>query len=276
MPTQTLGTGIDLYYESHGEGEPLVFIPSTGYSGNVFEQYQVPALSKSLRVIIFDPRGCGRSTPAAGVYTIDQIACDLYALLTSLKIDSTHVLGHSIGGRVALSLALNFPARVKSLVLAASGSGTAAWWGDGSIPGVPWRWIEPWGQYSFEDFIRHDVCETETYFTDDFRAQHPERVKAMYEAAWSRHAKWPEYIRICMARHNWDCTHRLGEVRQPALVAIGDHDTGGGNHMHQAKILAERIPNAEFKVLHGQSHGFFWQAPDDTNAWILDWVRRHS
>jgi pimeloyl-ACP methyl ester carboxylesterase len=276
MPTQALGTGIDLYYEIHGEGEPLVFLPSTGYSGNVFEQYQVPELSKSLSVITFDPRGCGRSTPAGGVYTIDQMACDLYSLLRHLNIEQAHVLGHSIGGRVALSLALNFPARVKSLILAASGSGTAAWWGDGCVPGVPWRWIEPWGERSFEEQIRYDVCDTETYFTDDFRASHPDQVTAMYQAAWGRHAKWPEYIRICIARHTWDCTHRLGEVNQPTLVVIGDHDTGGGNHMHQAQILAERIPKAELKVLPGQSHGFFWQAPDETNAWILDWVRKHA
>ena len=276
MPTQTLPTGIDLYYESHGEGEPLVFVPSTGYSGNVFDQYQTPELSKSLRVITFDPRGCGRSTPAGGTYTIDRMACDVYALLNSLGIESAHVLGHSIGGRVALSLALNFPVRVKSLILAASGSGTAAWWGEGCVPGVPWRWIEPWGHNSFEEFIRYDVCDTETYFTDDFRAQRPEVVQAMYQAAWSRHAKWPEYVRICMARHSWDCTHRLGEIRQPALVVIGDHDTGGGNHMHQANVLAERIPGAELKLLPGQSHGFFWQAPEETNAWIRDWVRKHA
>jgi len=276
MPTQALGTGIDLYYESHGEGEPLVLIPSTAYAGNVFDQYQVPGLSKSLQLITLDQRGCGRSTPAGGVYTIDQMACDVYSLLTQLKIESAHVLGHSIGGRVALSLALNFPGPVKSLILAASGSGTAAQWGDGCVPGVPSRWVEPWEQRSFEEFVRYDVCETETYFTDDFRAHHPEQVQAMYQAAWSQHAKWPEYVRICIARHAWDATHRLGDVRAPTLVVIGDHDLGGANHVHQAKILAERIPKAELKVLPGLSHGFFWQAPEETNAWILDWVRKHA
>jgi pimeloyl-ACP methyl ester carboxylesterase len=40
--------------------------------------------------------------------------------------------------------------------------------------------------------------------------------------------------------------------------------------------MAERIPKAEYLVLKGQSHGFFWQAPEETNAWILDWVKRHA
>jgi len=59
-------------------------------------------------------------------------------------------------------------------------------------------------------------------------------------------------------------------------VVIGDHDSGGSNHMAQSEVLAKRIPGAELKVLKGQSHGFFWQAPEETNSIILDWVKKHS
>jgi pimeloyl-ACP methyl ester carboxylesterase len=61
----------------------------------------------------------------------------------------------------------------------------------------------------------------------------------------------------------------------PTLVAFGDNDDVGSNHVKQAVALSERIPGAERLVIKGQSHGFFWQAPDETNAWILDWVQRH-
>jgi pimeloyl-ACP methyl ester carboxylesterase len=81
MPIQRLSTGIDLHYESHGTGEPLVLIPGTGFAGNVWYPSQVPTLSKSLRVITLDVRGCGRSSAPAGVYTIEQMACDVAALL---------------------------------------------------------------------------------------------------------------------------------------------------------------------------------------------------
>jgi pimeloyl-ACP methyl ester carboxylesterase len=50
----------------------------------------------------------------------------------------------------------------------------------------------------------------------------------------------------------------------------------GSNHVAQAQVLAKRIPNAEYKVLKGQSHGFFWQSPEDTNEWILQWIRNHA
>jgi pimeloyl-ACP methyl ester carboxylesterase len=65
-------------------------------------------------------------------------------------------------------------------------------------------------------------------------------------------------------------------VQAPTLVLIGAADTVGSNHIAQAKVLLERIPSAKMKVLKGQSHGFFWQAPEETNAVILDWVKQHS
>ena len=59
-------------------------------------------------------------------------------------------------------------------------------------------------------------------------------------------------------------------------MAIGDNDDFGSNHVKQAEAMRARIPNAEGLIIKGQSHGFFWQAPEETNAWILDWVMRHS
>ena len=123
MPRVNLPTGVNLYYESHGAGEPLVLIPSTAFSGEVWKPYQVPGLSPPLHLIIHDPRGTGRSSASQQVYTINQMANDVIALLDQLKIPSAHLLGHSMGGRIALEAALNFPGRVKSLIMAASGSG---------------------------------------------------------------------------------------------------------------------------------------------------------
>ncbi|HSQ12862.1 MAG TPA: hypothetical protein VLM90_07585, partial [Candidatus Deferrimicrobium sp.] len=85
-----------------------------------------------------------------------------------------------------------------------------------------------------------------------------------------------EYIHLSIARHNWEATHRLGDVRVPTLVLIGTNDKAHSNHLLQAEALKNRIPGAELKVLNGQSHGFFWQAPDQTNQVILNWVRRHT
>lgn len=276
MPNVKLPTGVDLYYETHGQGEPLVLIPSTAFSADVWKPYQVPGLSKSLNLIIHDPRGCGRSTVKQEVYTIDQMANDVVTLLDHLGIRSAHVLGHSMGGRIGLSMTLNFPGRVKSLILAASGSGPAARPGSDCITGLPHRLVVELIEMGFEKAIRHEICGADTFFTKDFRDRYPERVEEFFKLAWATHAKLPEFVHIVIARHNWEGTHRLGDVRVPTLVVIGDGDAGRSNHLAQAEVLAKRIPGAEMKILKGQSHGFFWQAPEETNNLILSWVKKHS
>ncbi len=100
MPNIKLPTGVDLYYESHGQGEPLIFVPSTAYSGEVWKPSQMP-LAQSLNIIFHDPRGCGRSVAAQSVYTIEQMALDIVALMDHLKLASAHLIGHSMGGRIA-------------------------------------------------------------------------------------------------------------------------------------------------------------------------------
>ncbi len=276
MPNVKLPTGVNMYYESHGQGDPLVLIPSTAFSGEVWKPFQVPELSKSLNLIIHDPRGCGRSVVDQEVYTIDQMANDVVALLDHLGIRSAHVLGHSMGGRIGLSMALNFPGRVKSLMLAASGSGPAARPGSDCIPGLPHRLVVEMIEMGFEQCIRHEICGSGTFFTNDYRERYPERVEEFYKLAWATHSKLSEYVHIVIARHNWEGTHRLGDVKVPTLVVIGSGDSGRSNHLAQAEILAKRIPGAELNVLKGQSHGFFWQAPEETNALILSWVGKHS
>jgi pimeloyl-ACP methyl ester carboxylesterase len=274
MPLEKLSTGIDLYYESQGRGEAVVFLPGTGFSGNVWMETQVEPLSRSLQVIVHDPRGCGRSTHFKGVCTIDLMANDVVALLENLGVRSAHIIGHSMGGRIGLSLALNFPGKVKSLVLAASGSGPAGREGPETIPGLPFRLAFELIEMGFERYLKHEICDTDTYFTSSYRNEHRDKVQAFYDMVWSYHAKLPEYLQLCIARHNWEGTHRLSDITVPTLVVVGDSDIVGSNHVAQAQVLAKRIPNAEYKILKGQSHGFFWQAPAETNAWILEWVHK--
>jgi pimeloyl-ACP methyl ester carboxylesterase len=275
MPTIKLPTGVDLYYESHGRAEPLIFVPSTAYSGDVWKPSQM-SLAESLNIIFHDPRGCGRSVADQQVYTIEQMALDIVALMDHLRLASAHLIGHSMGGRIALSLAQNFPGKVKSLIMAASGSGPAARSGSDCIAGLPHRLVLDMVEMGFEKFIYHEICESDTFFTREYRQRHRDKVEEFFKLAWATHAKLPEFIHLCIARHNFEGTHRLGDVKVPVLVLIGEADTIGSNHIAQSKVLVERIPGAEMKLLKGQSHGFFWQAPEETNAIIFDWVKRHA
>jgi len=160
--------------------------------------------------------------------------------------------------------------------MAASGSGQAARPGTDCIPGLPHWLVIRLVEKGFEKALREEYCESSAFFTEDFRARHPDKIEEFYQLAWATHSKLPEYIHLIIARHNWEATHRLGDVKCPTLVLIGDHDSGRSNHLAQAETLTSRIAGAELKVLKGQSHGFFWQAPAETHAVILDWIKRQS
>lgn len=112
---------VELYYEVHGgDGPPLLLV--AGLASDVSSwQTVLPALSEHFRVILVDNRGIGRSVPEDAPVSVDLMADDCAALIDHLGYGPVHVLGHSMGGFTALSLAARYPDRVKKLVLAATG-----------------------------------------------------------------------------------------------------------------------------------------------------------
>ena len=117
MPTANVN-GINVYYESHGDGFPLVF--AYGIGGNTTEwEPQIPAFSERYRFIVWDPRGHGRSDspPDADQYTQEIFAQDLKGLLDHLGIERAYVGGLSMGGGIATRLAILHPERVAALLI---------------------------------------------------------------------------------------------------------------------------------------------------------------
>jgi 3-oxoadipate enol-lactonase len=120
MPT-VLVNGIHLYYEVHGQGEPLVIIG--GLSIDISEYpLMIKDLASDFQVIAFDNRGAGRTDKPDSPYSIEMMADDTEGLLTSLGISQAHVLGFSMGGRIAIDFTLKHPEQVKSLILVSTGA----------------------------------------------------------------------------------------------------------------------------------------------------------
>mgnify|MGYP001765977217 CR=1 FL=1 len=108
--------GIRLYYQAHGQGEALVLIPGIGADHTAWVP-QVLAFRKRYRVVIFDPRGIGRTSRPGGPYPFRVLADDVAGLLDHLGIERANVLGQSLGGVVAQGVAIDYPGRVHRLVL---------------------------------------------------------------------------------------------------------------------------------------------------------------
>ncbi|PIQ42806.1 MAG: alpha/beta hydrolase [Gammaproteobacteria bacterium CG11_big_fil_rev_8_21_14_0_20_46_22] len=108
--------GINLYYETYGQGEPLVLV--AGFTADHTAWYTVTeALSKHYQVIIFDNRGAGQSDIPKGPYSIDQMADDVISLCDALDIQQAHFIGSSMGGFIVQTLAHRYAERVKSVVI---------------------------------------------------------------------------------------------------------------------------------------------------------------
>ena len=113
---------IELYYETHGAGQPLVLISGLGYP--LWQWHKmVPFLAEHFQVITFDNRGVGQSDKPAGPYTAQMLAADTAGLLDALGIEKAIIAGHSMGGFIAQSMALDFPQKVAKLILCSTNFG---------------------------------------------------------------------------------------------------------------------------------------------------------
>lgn len=107
---------IQMYYEIHGDGEPLLLI--VGLATDISEwDGIIQWLAKKYKVLAFDNRGAGRTDKPDTLYSIEMMADDTAGLMQALGIEQAHILGISMGGRIALALSLRHPQRAKGLVL---------------------------------------------------------------------------------------------------------------------------------------------------------------
>lgn len=130
MPIVHIGE-VDLYYETHGDGYPFLMINGLGSSVEMWSPFW-KRIAEHYKVIIFDNRGVGRSTVPETPYTIPRMAEDAAGLLNALGIPQAFVYGASMGGRIAQSLVLDFPQKVRALVLGMTTCG-----GKHAVPPAP-------------------------------------------------------------------------------------------------------------------------------------------
>ena len=129
MPYAITPDKVRLYYEEVGQGTPILFVHEFAGDHRSWEP-QLREFGKRYRCIAYAARGYTPSdVPAAGdAYSYRHVMRDCVAVLDHLKIDNAHIVGLSMGGYTALQVALNHPARVRSMTLAGTGSGSERWY----------------------------------------------------------------------------------------------------------------------------------------------------
>jgi 3-oxoadipate enol-lactonase len=268
MPTAKVGD-INIYYESHGKGEPILLIEGYGqYSGHWATM--IPTLSQDYRVIVFDNRGTGRSDKPEIPYTIKMMADDARGVLYATGVGSAHVFGVSMGGMIAQEFAINYPDRLRSLILGCTFCGGAK-----AILPTPEALAFLTNPEMAKLPVEEQARETVPWlWTKEFIDKNPEAVEVFVDIT-SKYPTPPHGF-ACQAQaiafH--DTYERLPQITAPTLVIVGDADKI--IPAENSKILASRIPNAELVVLKNAGHGFFVEAEAESNRAILDFLRRHS
>ncbi len=232
--------GIRCFYQLTGEGDQVVvLIHALGTDHRMWDR-QVEALKPHFRVLRYDVRGHGQTDKPPGPYSLELFARDLAALLDALGIAAAHLVGLSMGGMIAQTFALSYPERVKSLVLADTSSR-----------------YPPESRRQFEERAR--VAETqgmgplveatlERWFSPGFHQAHPEVVEKYRQMLLANDPR--AYAAAARAIAQLDLTSRLGSIRVPTLVIVGEDDPGTPPAM--AKEIAANIPGARLEILLGR------------------------
>lgn len=262
MPSAAVN-GIQLYYETHGRGTPVVLVSGLGADAH-FWYRQVPALGESCEVITLDNRGACRSDKPDAPYTIRMLADDVAGLLDALEVPAAHLVGASLGGFVVQEFALAYPARTRGVVLCCTTFG-----GPHSIPIPPETTQVPMSRTG--DAERDLRAFLAVQFATDFPQTHPEEI-ADY-VAWRVAHPQPlfAYQRQLMAALAHDTEARLGDLHAPALILHGGQDrvVPVGN----AELLAQRIPHARAHIFPEAGHLFLWERSERANQMIAEFLR---
>ena len=258
MPSFAHGD-VDLYYEIRGRGKPVLLVAGLA-SDNAFWLPVVDAFAAHRQVIVVDNRGSGRTTPMDTATGIGAMADDCAALVRHLRLAGVDLVGHSMGGMIAQEFALQYPKRVRSLILGCTAAG-----GPHAVRAEP---------AALQALTRQGMTPEESMEAI---------IPFIYDAATPRERidedmairmKWyptPQgYAGQLQGIFAWEAYSRITRIAAPTLVIHGESDRliPPAN----ARLITARIPGAKLALIPRASHIFDSDQPDTARHAILEFL----
>ena len=259
---------IDIYYEITGSGEPLVLIAGLGYDMWMWHK-MIPGLAEHFQVIAFDNRGVGQTDKPVGPYSAKLLADDTAGLIEALGLQRAAVLGHSMGGFVAQSLALGQPDLLDKLILSATNFG-----GPRHIP------VTPQAMAVLMDMTGDPVERLKRGIliscTPGFGEAHPEIVQEWLDYRARNPLQLAPYqaqlaVGLALVSEDACFEHRLKDVQTPTLILFGEHDKVVPPD--NAALLAGVIPNNTVKILPDAGHFLSLDATDAAVEAVVEFLK---
>ncbi len=236
--------GLDVYYEVHGSGRPLLLLHGGAGDGRQFAQ-QVPAFAPTHRVIVPDACGQGRTGDRPGPYSYHEMAEDVLALMDHLHLARVDVLGWSDGGNLGLDLAIHHPERIAHLVTFGANARP-----DG-LNDADRAWADTATARSFGEGMERGWKEL---------APDTTRYAAVMDRILEMWRTQPDFRAAALHR-----------IRAKVLVCAGDHDVVRRDH---TEWIAGQIPHAQVWIVPDASHGALLEKPALVNARVLEFLAR--
>jgi pimeloyl-ACP methyl ester carboxylesterase len=259
---------LELYYEEHGAGEPLLLLGGIMMSTASWAQH-VPILARHCRLILLDLRDQGGSDKCPTPYLVQDHVPDVIALLDELGLPTVHLLGLSYGGQVAQRIALAHPDRLRTLILA-----NVNHYLTNHLAEIGRAWEVAASLHDGERFFQLAVP---FIYSRAFYAEYLEVLRqrqAMFKTMLT--AEWFEgFIRLCRSTEGYRVTEEeLASLRMPTLLIGAEEDI-----ITPVKLMEEMfhaLPNAEFLTLPTAGHGAFLERAGAFLTAVIGFLRKHG
>lgn len=255
--------GAKIYWDEQGSGDPLLLIMGLSYPSYMWHRTR-PSLARRYRTIALDNRGVGQSDAPPGVYSIALMASDAAAVLDAAGVRDAHIFGVSMGGMIAQEFVLQYPDRVRSLILGCTTpGGPNAVLGDPAALQILWR----------EGMSPEEAKEAIIPYIYD-AATPRELIDEDMAIRMTWYPSPQGYAGQLQGVIGWESYTRLAQITAPTLVIHGESDRliPPAN----ARLIAGRIPGATLVLIPRASHIFSTDQPDIAATAIEEFLAAQS
>ena len=260
--------GIDIAYEIHGQGRPLLLVTGVGY-GAWFWHKVIPGLAERYQVISFDNRGAGDTDKPEGPYSVPIMAADTAGLLDALGVQSCYLMGHSLGGFIAQELVYTNPGLVDRLILASTTHGGAK-----VIPITP-EAMEVLTNRQGDPFelVKRGI---NIACAPGIMERQPELVQELINYRFTNPVPPQQYQAQVVAGAEMSALtdeqvlQRMAAIQIPTLILFGEYDmvVPPGN----ADLLHQKIGDSRVEIIPDTGHMFLVENPSKTVDMIKDFL----
>jgi pimeloyl-ACP methyl ester carboxylesterase len=251
--------GAKLYWDELGSGEPLLLIMGLSYPSYMWHRSR-PVLAQRYRTIALDNRGVGQSDTPPGVYSIALMASDAAAVLDAAAVETAHVFGVSMGGMIAQEFALQYPKRVRSLILGCTAAG-----GPHAVQAEP---------AALQTLMRQGMTPEESKEAIIPFIYDPATPRERIDEDMAIRMEWyptPQgYMGQLQGIFGWEAYSRIAQITAPTLVIHGETDRLVP--CANSQLIADRIPGAKLVLISHASHIFETDQPGVAHQAILDFL----